>query len=232
MSLIGIIGAMEKEVAELKSLMAEVSVTEKAGMKFYRGTLEGKPAVVVQSGVGKVNAGMCTQILADLFHVDYVLNTGIAGSLHAAIDIGDIVISTDAVQHDVDATAWQYQPGELPGMGRVGFPGSEKLLTMAEAVCGKVNPDIRVFRGRVVTGDQFINDQKVKDQLKEQFGGYCTEMEGGAIAQAAYLNQIPFLIIRVISDKADGSAVNDDIHFEDKVIRHCVNLVCGMVREL
>ena len=106
MSLIGIIGAMESEVAELKNLMSETDIREKAGMKFYRGILEGKPAVVVQSGVGKVNSAMCTQILVDDFHVDYIINTGIAGSLQNKIDIGDIVMSSEAVQHDMDATVW------------------------------------------------------------------------------------------------------------------------------
>lgn len=232
MQIVGIIGAMEKEVAELQNRMTEVSVTEWAGMKFFCGRLEGKQAVIVQSGVGKVSAGMCTQILVDEFHVDCLLNTGIAGSLNAEINIGDIVGSVDAVQHDVDATAWNYRPGELPGMGRTAFPADEGLLALAEKECQEVNPDIRFFRGRIVTGDQFISDVTVKERLKSVFGGFCAEMEGGAIAQAAYLNGIPFLILRVISDKADGSAVNDDVHFEDKVIQHCVRLVCAMLRKL
>lgn len=232
MSLIGIIGAMEKEVAELKSRMDEVSVVEKAGMAFCRGTLMGRPAVVVQSGVGKVNAGICTEILAEVFHVDYVLNTGIAGSLENQINIGDIVVSTDAVQHDVDATVWGYNKGQIPGMEVTAFPADEKLVRLAEKVCREVNPEIGVWPGRVVSGDSFISDMAAKRRLKADFGGLCCEMEGAAIAQGAWLNHVPFLIIRVISDKADGSAVNDDNQFEDKVIRHCVRLVCGMIREL
>ncbi|MGN0362099.1 MAG: 5'-methylthioadenosine/adenosylhomocysteine nucleosidase [Bilifractor sp.] len=230
--MIGIIGAMEQEVAELKGLMNEVTVKEKAGMEFYRGVLEGKPAVVVQSGVGKVNAAMCTQILADEFHVDYIINTGIAGSLQNRIDIGDIVLSSQAVQHDMDATVWGYQPGQVPGMGTYKFPASEKLIALAEKVNAVVNPDIHTFRGMVVSGDQFISDHQVKVKLAEQFGGYCTEMEGAAIAQTAWRNKIPFLIIRVISDKADGSAVADDNSFTDDCVKHCVRLVCGMLKKI
>jgi len=232
MSIIGIIGAMDQEVAELKNLMSEVNVKEKAGMEFYRGVLEGKPAVVVQSGVGKVNAAMCTQILADDFHVDYIINTGIAGSLQNRIDIGDIVLSSEAVQHDMDATVWGYQPGQVPGMDTYKFPASEKLIELAEKVNAVVNPDIHTFRGMVVSGDQFISDHQVKAKLAEQFGGYCTEMEGAAIAQTAWRNQIPFLIIRVISDKADGSAVADDNSFTDGCVKHCVRLVCGMLKKI
>ena len=146
MSLIGIIGAMESEVAELKNLMSETDIREKAGMKFYRGVLEGKPAVVVQSGVGKVNAAMCTQILVDDFHVDYIINTGIAGSLQNKIDIGDIVLSSEAVQHDMDATVWGYKPGQVPGMDVYRFPGDEKLIRLAEEVNAEVNPEIHTFR--------------------------------------------------------------------------------------
>ena len=116
MKCVGIIGAMEQEVARLKEVMENVSITTRAGMDFYEGVLEGKKVVVVQSGIGKVNAGMCTQILADLFQVEAVINTGIAGSLRAEINIGDIVISTDAVQHDMDATGFGYKPGVIPRM--------------------------------------------------------------------------------------------------------------------
>lgn len=232
MSLIGIIGAMESEVAELKNLMSETDIREKAGMKFYRGVLEGKPAVVVQSGVGKVNAAMCTQILVDDFHVDYIINTGIAGSLQNKIDIGDIVLSSEAVQHDMDATVWGYKPGQVPGMDVYRFPGDEKLIGLAEEVNAEVNPEIHTFRGTVVSGDQFISDHEVKIRLAENFHGYCAEMEGASIAQTAWRNGVPFLIIRVISDKADGSAVADDNTFTEDCVRHCVRLVRGMIRRI
>ena len=230
MSLIGIIGAMAEEVAELKERMTEADIREKAGMKFYRGVLEGKPAVVVQSGVGKVNAAMCTQILVDDFHVDYVINTGIAGSLQNKIDIGDIVLSSEAVQHDMDATVWGYQPGQVPGMDTYRFPGDTRLMELAEKVNAEVNPDIHTFRGTVVSGDQFISDHEVKKRLADDFHGYCAEMEGASIAQAATLNQIPFLVLRAISDKADDSAQMDYPSFEKKAAEHCANLVVEFVK--
>lgn len=232
MSIIGIIGAMDEEVADLKAEMTDVKILRKAGMEFNRGVLEGHPAVVVQSGVGKVNAAICTQILVDEFHVDYLVNTGIAGSLQNVIDIGDIVISSDAMQHDMDATVWGYQPGQVPGMETYQFPASEKLISLAEKTNAEVNPDIHSFRGRIVSGDQFISDHQVKERLASEFQGFCAEMEGAAIAQTAWRNQVPFVILRVISDKADGSAVADDNTFTADCVRHCLRLVKGMVKKL
>ena len=230
--MIGIIGAMDEEVGKLKEVMTDVQILEKAGMDFYRGKLQGKEAVVVRSGIGKVNAAVCTQILADDFHVDCVINTGIAGSLNVQIDIGDIVLSSDALQHDMDATGFGYQPGVIPRMPVSIFQADEHLIQVAEEACKKVNPDIKTFVGRVVSGDQFISNKEEKDWLESQFQGFCTEMEGGAIAQAAYLNEIPFLIIRAISDKADDSAGMDYSVFEAQAIRHSVNLLLEMCARL
>ncbi len=232
MKKIGIIGAMELEVAQLKGEMTGASVKEKAGMHFTCGMLEGTEVVVVQSGVGKVNAGICTHILADTFGVDAVINTGIAGSLEAKIDIGDIVVSEDAVQHDVDATQWNYAPGQIPGMAAAAFETDGALADLAERVCREVNPDIQVFRGRILSGDCFVSEREQKKRIKKTFGGLCVEMEGAAIAQAAYLNRLPCVILRVIADKADDSAVMDNRLFEEQVIRHCCSLVCGMLRSL
>lgn len=227
----GIIGAMEEEVAHLKEQMEQVEVASKAAMDFYRGTLMGKEVVVVRSGIGKVNAGICTQILVDQYDVCAVINTGIAGSLRAEIDIGDIVLSTDALQHDVEATAFGYPPGQIPRMDTFSFEADKELRDVARAACQRVNPDIHVHEGRVVSGDQFISDRDKKDWILHNFEGYCTEMEGAAIAQTAWLNQVPFLIIRAISDKADDSAQEDYPTFEAKAIRHCVNLVQAILQD-
>ncbi len=137
-----------------------------------------KKAVVVRSGIGKVNAAVCTQILIDDFHVEGVINTGIAGSLKNEINIGDIVLSTDVVHHDVDAKDFGYERGQVPRMEVFSFPANERMLSLGEKVCREVNPEIQVFRGRVTSGDQFISDKKVKDQITETFQGYCVEMEG------------------------------------------------------
>ena len=228
MKLIGIIGAMEEEVAKLKEQMNEVSIRTKAAMEFNRGKLNGKEVVVVRSGIGKVNAGICTQILVDDYQVDAIINTGIAGSLKSQIDIGDIVVSTDTLQHDMDATGFGYAKGQIPRMDVLSFPADENLIKLAMSVCERVNPEIHVFAGRVVSGDQFISDKAKKEWLIEQFSASCTEMEGAAIAQAASLNGIPFLIIRAISDKADDSAGMDYAAFEAQAIKHSVNLLLEM----
>lgn len=230
--MLGIIGAMDEEVAKIKEQMENVTVMTKAAMDFYKGSLEGKDVVVVRSGIGKVNAAMCTQILVDEYQVDAVINTGIAGSLNAQINIGDIVLSTDTLEHDMDAVAFGYEVGQIPRMDTLSFQADEKLRELAKKVCQEVNPEIAVFEGRVVSGDQFISDKEKKDWLVETFDGYCTEMEGAAIAHAAYLNGIPFLIIRAISDKADDSASVDYPTFEAKAIEHSVKLLLELCKQM
>ena len=218
--MIGIIGAMEEEVRELIADMQECEMNEKA----YKGKLYGKDAVVVQSGIGKVNAAICTQILADCYHVDELINTGVAGSLDAEINIGDIVISTDAVHHDMDVSALGDPVGQVPRMDVFAFPADKELAEKAMQANKKANPEIRTFMGRVAS-DQFISKKEVKDRIVENFQAKCTEMEGAAIAHGAYLNHIPYVIIRAISDKADGSAHMDYSEFEAKAIEHTVRLV-------
>ena len=232
MKVIGIIGAMEEEVAALKVKMDIEDQRVIAGMEFCKGICEGQPVVVVRSGIGKVNAAVCTQILCDVFQVEAIVNTGVAGSLRNEINIGDIVLSTDALQHDMDATGFGYEPGIIPRMETSVFEGDQELITLAEKVCKEVNPEIQVFKGRVVSGDQFISDHQVKERIIQLFDGYCTEMEGAAIAQAAWLNKVPYLVIRAISDKADGSAEMDYSEFEMKAIEHTVRLVTGMLKNM
>ncbi len=229
--MLGIIGAMEIEVNRIKEQMEEVSVTDKAGMSFFEGKWNGNDVVVVRSGIGKVNAAVCAQILADTFHADAIINTGIAGSLKNEINIGDIVLSTDAIQHDMDAQGFGYAPGVIPQMEVSDFQADEKLIELAKKCCAEVCPDIQVFTGRVVSGDQFISDKKKKEWLSSQFEGLCAEMEGAAIAQAAYLNHVPFLIIRAISDKADDSATMDYPEFEAMAAENSVKLLADIVRQ-
>ena len=232
MKCVGIIGAMEQEVARLKEVMEDVSITTRANMDFYEGVLEGKKVVVVQSGIGKVNAGMCTQILADLFQVEAVINTGIAGSLNADINIGDLVISTDLVHHDMNAVAFGYPVGQIPQMEAFSFHSDDALRALAVKACKEANPDIEVFEGRIASGDQFVADQGVKDFITKEFGAYAVEMEGAAIAQAAYLNNVPFLVIRAISDKADGSAEMDYPTFEAQAAEHSFKLTLRILKDI
>lgn len=232
MKKIGIIGAMELEVEALKAELSVSRIEKKAGMEFFEGTLNGAQVVIVRSGVGKVNAALCTQILADLFQVTHIINTGVAGSLNAKLDIGDILISTDALHHDVDATIFGYRPGEVPQLGIREFPADERLAKLAKEACEKTNPDIKAVLGRVVSGDQFISSKEVKTHLIEAFHGDCAEMEGASIAHGAYLNNIPFVIIRAISDKADDSAEMDYPVFEAAAAKHSAALVRELVKNI
>ena len=230
--MLGIIGAMEVEVKELREMMENPQAQTVAGMTFYQGTIKGKEVVVVRSGIGKVNAGICSQILVDRYQVEGIINTGIAGSLRNEINIGDIVLATVSVQHDVDATGFGYPLGEIPQMGIKEFPADEKLRALAEECSKKANPDIQVFCGRVASGDQFISSKEKKNWIQDNFDAYCTEMEGAAIAQAAYLNNIPYLVVRAISDKADDSANMDYSEFEAKAVENSVRLMAAMIAEL
>ena len=223
--MIGIIGAMEEEVAALKEDMDIQETVEQASMVFCKGKLCGKDVVVVRSGIGKVNAGICAQILVDRFRADMLINTGIAGSLDARIDIGDMVISTDALHHDMDATIFGDAIGQIPRMDTLAFPADEELVRKAAKANEKANPDIRTFTGRVASGDQFISSGEAKEKIVENFHPLCVEMEGAGIAQAAYLNKVSYVIIRAISDKADNSATMDYPTFERQAIAHSVRLM-------
>ena len=198
----GVIGAMEQEIASLRQALKVQRTVKRAGMEFVAGTLGEESAVVVQCGVGKVNAGICVQVLADEFQVTRVVNTGAAGALDPRLHIGDLVISTDAVQHDFDITTLGFQKGEIPYTGLFSFVADEALRQKAREAAGNLK-DITVIEGRICSGDAFIASHTQKDAIISAFGGACCEMEGGAIAQACYLNDIPFVIIRSISDSAD-----------------------------
>lgn len=225
MKTIGLIGAMEEEVAILKNDMEQTDEQIHAGMNFLHGSLWGTDTVVVTSGIGKVNMAVCAQILIDLYGVDTVINTGVAGSLNNALDIGDIVLSRCAQQHDMDVSPLGDPVGTIPRMEESIFPADETLVRLAKTACEKANPDINCHVGKVVSGDQFIADGEKKNYLVQTFQGDCAEMEGAALAQVAYLNHIPFLIIRAISDKADNSGHMDYPVFAKQAIVHTVNLL-------
>lgn len=226
---IGIIGALGEEVDELKDNLVDVEIVSRAGMDFYVGLLNDKQTIIVKSGVGKINAAVCTQILIDVFEVQAVINVGVAGSLKNEINIGDVVIARDVVNHDMDGTGFGHAYGEVPNMDKIYFEADGHLVECAKSICEKVNPDITPYVGRILTGDQFISDKNKKEWLVNTFAGYCTEMEGVAVGQTAWLNNVPFLIIRAISDKADGSAEIDYNDFKEDAIVHIVNIIMAMV---
>ena len=230
MNKIGIIGAMELEVTTLRSLMEIENTVKKASLTFYEGKLEGKDIVLVQCGIGKVNSALCAQILISEFKVDAVVNTGVAGAIHSSLDVNDIVISTEAIQYDVDATAFGYKKGQIPQMDNSVFTADEKLINAAyESSVEQVkDKGFKIVKGRVATGDIFISSK----ELENDFKAYCGEMEGGAIAHACYLNNTPFVIIRAMSDKADGSA---DVTYDEFVVEAAENskdIVLKMLKEL
>ena len=172
---IGIIGAMDVEVANLKEAMKTEREVVRAGMRFCEGTIGGTEVVVVQCGIGKVNAGLCVQILCDLFDVTHLINTGVAGSLDEEINVGDVVVSIDAMYHDMDVTGLGYVPGQVPQMDVLSFAADPMLREAAVKACREAAPEIGVFEGRVVSGDQFICDRAKKNEIKKIFGGLCTE---------------------------------------------------------
>ena len=231
MKKLGIIGAMAVEVESLKSEMENLTVAHKAGMEFYDGVLEGLPAVVVQCGVGKVNAAMCAQILCDCFGVTHLVNTGIAGSLCAELDIGDLLISTDAMYHDLDVVHFGYQMGQVPGMDVLAFPADKKMIALAQCAAETVNPG-HSRMGRVASGDVFVAEKGVKDKIIAVTQALCTEMEGTAIAHVAYRNKVPFVILRAISDKADDSAEMDYPTFEAIAAHRCAQVAKMVAQKL
>ncbi|MCR5544724.1 MAG: 5'-methylthioadenosine/adenosylhomocysteine nucleosidase [Eubacterium sp.] len=230
--IIGIIGAMEEEVASLKE-DAKISKTTKiAEMDFCEGTLEGKKVVIVQCGMGKVNAGICAHTLINEFGCTKIINTGVAGSLDNQLDIGDIVVSVDAVQHDYTVEDIGFQKGEIPYTGLYAFPADEDMRALALEAVKESKLDVKAYEGRICTGDQFISTSEQKDAITSSFGGMCCEMEGGAIAQACYLNNTPFVIIRAISDKTDATENVEYETFKAVAAKDCATIVRYMVGKL
>ena len=225
----GIIGAMEEEVNSLKESITDPKSTTIAGMEFCEGKLDGEDVVVVQCGMGKVNAGICAHTLINGFGCTRIINTGVAGSLDDQLVIGDIVVAVDAVQHDFTVEAIGFEKGEIPYTGRFSFPADEDLRKAAVEAFHTVAPDVNVFEGRVCTGDQFINSDEQKETIISDFGGMCCEMEGGAVAQVCYLNDTPFVIIRAISDNADDSGHMSYEEFKGEAAKNSALIVRYML---
>ena len=213
----GIIGAMESEVRALCNELVNHETVEYAGLKFFTGLLKGKDVVIVKSGIGKVNAALCAQALILKFGVTKVINTGIAGAFAKGLGVFDFVVSTAAVYHDFDTTAFGYKKGQVPGMPEL-YEADAKLADTAVAAFEQTefSKNHKVIKGLVASGDQFIDDSSAKKTIKANFDPACVEMEGCAIAQACYLNKVPFVIVRCMSDMADDTveqtySFNEDV---------------------
>lgn len=229
---IGIIGAMEEEITNVLEDMNVVATKNALGLDFHLGTLNNSNnnIVLVRSGIGKVNAALCAQVLIDLFAVDAIINVGVAGAIDKNIKIGDIVISTDAVQHDFDTSALGDEPGVISRMDTSMFHADPMLIEAAKkAVKGIGFP---VYEGRIASGDQFVSEPALKEKIAKLFNPICCEMEGAAIAHACYLNRVPFVIIRAISDNAEeGCDVNYERFFRESAVT-AGRIIKNMIAEI
>jgi adenosylhomocysteine nucleosidase len=228
---IGIIGAMVEEIERFLTHIESPEIATFAGIEYISGKMEGLPVVVCKSGVGKVNAAMCAQILIDHFSVDAVMMTGVAGAVDLRLNIGDLVVSNDCMQHDMDVTALGFARGVIPFAEHSLFTADQTLIDAALQAAA-LESDVQTLVGRVLSGDQFIANREVVTALREKLQGTCTEMEGAAVAQVCYLNQIPFVIIRSISDRADGSAHANFAEFTPLAAERSSRLVHNIIKQV
>lgn len=204
--MIGIIGAMESEVTAIYDQMTSKEIVEYNGIKFYKGQLSGKDVVVIQCGIGKVNAALCTQLLILKFGVEKIINTGIAGAVGKGLNIYDFVVSTSAVYHDFDTTFFGYKLGQVPGMPET-FEADSKMVEVALSAFGNsdLSKEHKITKGLIASGDQFIAGGEKKAFIVSNFQPMCVEMEGCAIAHTCFKNKVPFVIVRCMSDCADDT---------------------------
>ncbi|HAZ96827.1 5'-methylthioadenosine/adenosylhomocysteine nucleosidase [uncultured Treponema sp.] len=227
---IGIIGAMSVELEFLKSKLEENSAETKAGgMTFTEGKINGSSVVLVQSGVGKVNAALCAQRLILQFGCTHIINTGIAGAMAFGLKVLDFVASTDAVYHDMDATGFGYKKTEIPQMKCSDFPADGKMLEAARSAFKEFPAEHKLVFGRIATGDQFVSDKEKKSAIQETCSPACVEMEGAAVAHACWINEIPFVIIRCMSDMADDDGESTYSFNENEAASLSGSLVLSML---
>ena len=227
---IAIIGAMEEETREIEQFLTHVEKRKgKAGLTFMEGEYGGLSIVAVRCGIGKVNAALCTQILLDQYDPELVINVGVAGGIAPGLHVGDVVVSSEAQQHDVDTSAFGDPKGVIPHMETSVFQADPELIQLAQKAGRRLG--LPVIAGKVVSGDQFIADEGLKKALFQEFGASCTEMEGAAIAHVCAVNQAPFLLIRSISDAAGEQAVTSYENFVTTAAANAAALVRGMLDE-
>ena len=230
---IGMSGGMDVEIETMKKKMTNINEIESCHLKFYEEMLHDKQIVLVQSGVGKVNAGVCAQILILKMNVTHIINTGIAGGLGKDLSVMDMVVSTDAMYHDMDATAFGYKFGQVPGIDTIAFPSDNELINTVLAVYknGKDKNILtkNIHSGRVATGDVFVSSSEIKKDIINKTNAICVEMEGAAIAQICYLNNVSFVIIRCISDLAEAT---EEVYLEREAALESYFLTEIVIKEL
>jgi len=225
---IGIIAAMAEELEILLKDLTLEEKKEKANMTFHKGNLYGKDVVAVVCGIGKVNSAVCTQILVSEYNVDKVINVGVAGGIGKDIYPGDIVIADNLVQHDMDTTAFGDKMGQIPRLDTFDFKCDAEMVSLAKKACEKI-PELNNFTGRIVSGDQFIANIEKIQWLDKEFGAISCEMEGASIAQVCYLNSIPFVVIRSISDNANNGAHMDYQKFIPVAVKNSTQILNKML---
>lgn len=230
----GILGAMALEVERLRLAMTEVTESEIAGQKYYDGKLCGRPVTVVQCGIGKVCAAVGIQILIDRFGAELLINTGVAGGLAPTLQVGDLVVCTDAVQHDFDLTAFGCARGCMDDSNGntaptryAADPRMRKLFCRTAAACFA---DVRTLEGTIATGDVFVDSGDLKRELRNIYGAAAAEMEGAAAAQTAVMNDVPFLIVRAISDLAEGEATKSYEEFKIEAADRVAAILTAMAK--
>lgn len=205
---IAIMSAMAAEMELYLDTCTLSGSTQRAGLTFHEAELHGHDLILVKSGVGKVNAALCAQLLVDGFDTEALLCTGTAGAVNPALEIGDIVVAEDCVQHDLKVDFLGLPRGQIPFTKLRFFETAEPLVREVEAL---TLPGHRLHVGRVLTGDAFVQDEALRQELRHELEGDCVEMEGAAVGQVATLNEVPYLVVRAISDRADGSS---DVDFQ------------------
>ncbi|WP_010678217.1 5'-methylthioadenosine/S-adenosylhomocysteine nucleosidase [Bacillus timonensis] len=228
---IAIIGAMDEEVTILRAKIENRQEITVAGSVFYTGTLNGFDVILLKSGIGKVNAAISTTILLSQFKPDYVINTGSAGGYLKTLNVGDIVISSEVRHHDVDVTAFDYEYGQVPGLPAA-FKADEKLIELAKKSAEGIT-DIQVVTGLIATGDSFMNDPERVSFISQKFGDlYAVEMEAAAVAQVCHQFEVPFVVIRALSDIAGKESNVSFDQFLDTAALHSSDLVEKMVEQI
>lgn len=224
--MLGIITAVTAERNAILQKMNGVKTITVYDLEFYEGTIHHTPCITAMAGVGKVNAARCTQLMIERFHPEKIVNIGSAGAVHPELNIGDVVISTACIQHDVDCTAFGIPKGSFDE-GDDGFIHADPhLAELCElAIKRSISDEFRVFSGPIATGDQFNDSPKKKTELYEEFGAYCNEMEGAAVAQVCSLCQIPFVVIRSISDTPGSESKNLYNNFKQLASERCASFL-------
>ena len=228
---IGIIAAMEEELEILLQKIESEKCDVKARMKFNIGSLYNNKVVAVVCGIGKVNAAVCTQILIDDYDVNMVINVGVAGGVREDVLPGHIVVASELIQHDIDTTVFGDKIGQVPRLDTFAFKCDNGLVNKAKAACEK-NINYKSFIGRIVTGDQFIADIEKITWLGKEFEALACEMEGGSIAQVCYLNGVPFVVLRSISDNASTGAHMEYEKFKLIAAKNSTDILVDMLKNI